>query len=149
MKKWNKNIIFCYADRWRVLRVSGWIPSFGVPVANDSVKTPSTPETLSPEASAAVGQYPVSFYTFFQPFSFFFFSFLFSFISHFLYLYSTTMLYVRLQYLRRRKSILIQRETERMQCISIELTLDWNSCIQIKSNLFIRYHWKQLVTHHS
>ena len=85
----------------------------------------------------------------FPAFFFFFFSFLFSFISHFLYLYSTTMLYVRLQYLRRRKSILIQRETERMQCISIELTLDWNSCIQIKSNLFIRYHWKQLVTHHS
>ena len=47
-------------DRWKRPRANGWILLYGGPAGSGSAKTESTPGTLWPEASAAVGRYLVS-----------------------------------------------------------------------------------------
>jgi hypothetical protein len=59
-KKKKKKFYFQKVDRWKRPRANGWILLYGGPAGSVSAKTESTPATLWPEASAAVGPYLVS-----------------------------------------------------------------------------------------
>lgn len=58
--KAEKQFYFQKVDRWKRPRANGWILLYGGPAGSGSAKTESTPATLWPEASAAVGPYLVS-----------------------------------------------------------------------------------------